>query len=68
MIRPPTTKRKRKSNAGRKPKPDGQRVAHRIGAGVTAEEWPQVERVLAETGKSKSTIIRGAFGLPPATV
>jgi hypothetical protein len=59
---------KRKSNVGRKPKPEGQRVAHRIGAGVTEAEWPIVQSKIKESGLSQSTIIRGAFGLPPATV
>jgi hypothetical protein len=54
------------STPGRKPKPPEKRVAHHIGAGVTAEEWPQVERVTKEKGVSRSTIIRAAFGLPPA--
>jgi hypothetical protein len=51
---------------GRKPKPKGEKVSHFVGAGVTEREWPQVQRVIRESGKTQSTLVRGAFGLPPA--
>ena len=60
--------RRTSSTPGRKPKPKRQRATKHIGAGVTPEEWPIVQRVVKERGQSQSTIIRGAFGLPPAAL
>ena len=58
------------STPGRKPKsPETRkRASHHIGAAVSTEEWPQVERVTAERGVCRSTIVRAAFGLPPASI
>ena len=59
-------KKTRKAGAGRKPKGQGATATRHIGAGVSDLEWPQVEAITAARGGNRSTIIRAAFGLPPA--
>ena len=61
-------KRRTESTPGRKPKEPNQRATKHIGAGVSLDEWPQVERFTADNGGNRSAIIRGAFGLPPAVL
>ena len=49
---------------GRKTKPPNQRVIYHVGAGVTRGELATVRNIIKTTGKTQSTIIREAFGLP----
>ena len=51
------------STPGPKPKPERKRVSHWLSAGVSAEDWPQVLRFVKQAKRTKSEIIRAAFGL-----
>jgi hypothetical protein len=56
----------KKLKTGRKPKPEGKSVSHFVSAGFTGEEWPKVLAFVKKSGKTKSTIVRNAFGLGEA--